>query len=89
MFANFKNSWSTRIMKNVGFSVKEKLVAKYLEKDQKYVQPKSSDINVLLNRIKLDKKSAKRKKNLFFSSSFHRVNIIWINYLLVILNKSH
>ena len=35
MFANFKNSWSTRIMKNVGFSVKEKLVAKYLEKDQK------------------------------------------------------
>ena len=41
MFANFKNSWSTRIMKNVGFSVKEKLVAKYLEKDQKNVQAKS------------------------------------------------
>ena len=59
MFANFKNSWSTRIMKNVVFSVKEKLAAKYLEKDQKYVQPKSSDINVLLNRIKLDKKSEK------------------------------
>ena len=35
MFANFKNSWSTRTMKNVGFSVKEKLVAKYLEKDKK------------------------------------------------------
>ena len=65
MFANFKNSWSTRIMKNVGFSVTEKLVAKYLEKDQKKVQPKSSDINVLLNRIKLDKKSEKRKKFIF------------------------
>ena len=60
MFANFKNSWSTRIMKNVGFSVKDKLVAKYLEKDQKNVPPKRSDINFLLNRIKLDKKNEKR-----------------------------
>ena len=68
MFANFKNSWSTRIMKNVGFSVKEKLVAKYLKKDQKNVQPKSSDINVLLNRIKLDQKSEKRKK-IYFSAA--------------------
>ena len=48
MFANFKNSWSTKIMKNVRFSVKEKLVAKYLEKDQKNVQPKRSDIKVCL-----------------------------------------
>ena len=68
MFANFKNSWSTRTMKNVGFSVKEKLVAKYLEKDQKNVQPKSSNINVLLNRIKLDQKSEKRKK-IYFSAA--------------------
>ena len=68
MFANFKNSWSTRTMKNEGFSVKEKLVAKYLEKDQKNVQPKSSDINVLLNRIKLDKKSENRKK-IYFSAA--------------------
>ena len=42
MFANFKNSWSTRIMKNVGFSVKEKLVAKYLEKDQKMFNLKAA-----------------------------------------------
>ena len=39
-----------------------------LEKDQKNVQPKSSDINVLLNRIKLDKKSEKRKK-IYFSAA--------------------
>ena len=68
MFANFKNSWSTRIMKNIGFSVKEKLVGKYLEKDQKKIQPISSDINVLLNRIKLNKKSEKRKK-IYFSAA--------------------
>ena len=67
MFANFKNSWSTRIMKNTGFNIKEKLVAKYLEKDQKKIQPKSSDINVLLNRIKLNKRSEKRKK-IYFSA---------------------
>ena len=68
MFANFQNSWSTRIMKNLGLSVKEKLVDKYLEKDHKHIQPKSNDINVLLNRIKLNKKSEKRKK-IFFSAA--------------------
>ena len=68
MIANFKNSWSTRIMKNTGFSVKEILVAKYFEKDQKSVQLKSSDINVLLNRIKLNKKIEKRNK-IYFSAA--------------------
>ena len=68
MFANLKNSWSTRIMKNSGFGIKEKLVAKYFEKDQKITQSKSSDINVLLNRIKLNNKSEKRKK-IYFSAA--------------------
>ena len=67
MFANFKNSWSTRIMKNVGFSVKEKLVAKYLEKDTPKNLPKSTDINVLLNRVKSNQKNESRKK-LYFSA---------------------
>ena len=40
-------------MKNTGFSIKEKLVPEYFEKNQKNIQPKTSDINVLLNRIKL------------------------------------
>ena len=68
MFANFKNSWSTRIMKNTGFSIKEKLVPEYFEKNQKNIQPKTSDINVLLNRIKLNKKIEKRKK-IYFSAA--------------------
>ena len=63
MFANFKNSWSTRIMKNTGFSVKEKLVAKYLEKDQKKIQPKSSDINVLKSKLQ-ESESKEFKKNI-------------------------
>tara|TARA_Y100001935_G_scaffold139904_1_gene115621 strand:- start:133 stop:339 length:207 start_codon:yes stop_codon:yes gene_type:complete len=55
-------------MKNTGFRVKEKLIAKYLEKDQDKKTPKSSDINVLLNRIELNKKNESRKK-LYFSAA--------------------
>jgi hypothetical protein len=55
-------------MKNTGSSIKEKLVAKYLEKDPVKSVPKSSDINVLLNRIELNKKNESRKK-LYFSAA--------------------
>ena len=55
-------------MKNIGFSVKEKLIAKYLEKDQRKTPTKSSNINVLLNRIELNKKNESRKK-LYFSAA--------------------
>ena len=55
-------------MKNTGLSVKEKLVAKYLEKDPVKSLSKSSDINVLLNRIELNKKNESRKK-LYFSAA--------------------
>ena len=55
-------------MKNTGFSVKEKLIAKYLEKDHKKTPTKSSNINVLLNRIELNKKNESRKK-LYFSAA--------------------
>ena len=56
-------------MKNSGFNIKEKLIAKYLEKDTKKPQPKSSDINVLLNRIELNKKNESRKKVLFSTAA--------------------
>ena len=55
-------------MKNTGLNIKEKLVAKYLEKDPVKSLPKSSDINVLLNRIELNKKNESRKK-LYFSAA--------------------
>lgn len=55
-------------MRNAGLNIKEKLVAKYLEKDSVKPQTKSSDINVLLNRIELNKKSESRKK-LYFSAA--------------------
>ena len=55
-------------MKNTGFNVKEKLVAKYLVKEDVKSQTKSSNINVLLNRIELNKKNESRKK-LYFSAA--------------------
>ena len=56
-------------MKNFGFNLKQKLIAKYLEKDSKKPQPKSSDINVLLNRIEINKKNESRKKVLFSTAA--------------------
>tara|TARA_Y100000287_G_C14023913_1_gene258302 strand:+ start:126 stop:332 length:207 start_codon:yes stop_codon:yes gene_type:complete len=55
-------------MKNVGLNVKEKLISKYLVKDPSKSSPKSSNINVLLNRIEVNKKNETRKK-LYFSAA--------------------
>jgi len=55
-------------MKNAGLKVKEKLISKYLVKDPSKSSPKSSNINVLLNRIEVNKKNETRKK-LYFSAA--------------------
>ena len=55
-------------MKNIGIAIRNKLVSKYLTKDTEIKQSKSSNINVLLNRIELNKKNESRKK-LYFSAA--------------------
>ena len=67
-FAIKKNSWFNCIMKSTVFNVKEKLIEKYLEKDTKINLPKSTDINVLLNRVKTNQKNESRRK-LYFSAA--------------------
>ncbi len=52
---------------NITSLVKEKLVSKYLVKDISTTQAKSTDINVLLNRVKRNQKNESRKK-LYFSA---------------------
>ena len=47
---------------------KTKLTAKYLDENTKFPLKKSTNINVLLNRIKLKKKSESRKK-IYFSAA--------------------
>jgi len=54
-------------MRNTGSTIKNKLISKYLENTKKEV-PKSTDINVLLNRVKTNQKNESRKK-LYFSAA--------------------
>ena len=55
-------------MKSSGFNIKEKLIAKYLEKDTPKNLPKSTNINVLLNRVKTNQKNESRRK-IYFSAA--------------------
>ena len=54
-------------MKNLSSTVKEKIVRRYLDKNPISVQTKSTDINVLLNRVKTNQKNESRRK-LYFSA---------------------
>jgi hypothetical protein len=55
-------------MKNLSSAVKEKFVRRYLDKNPISVQSKSTDINVLLNRVKTNQKNESRRK-LYFSAA--------------------
>ena len=54
-------------MKKIDISNKDEMIYGYLNNDAKKSQSRSSDINVLLNRIKLNKKNENRKK-IYFSA---------------------
>ena len=55
-------------MKSLGSRVKEKMITRYLDKNPISVQSKSTDINVLLNRVKTNQKNESRRK-LYFSAA--------------------
>ncbi len=55
-------------VKNTTQIIKEKLVSKYFQKDTSSNLAKSTNINVLLNRVKTNQKNESRKK-LFFSAA--------------------
>ena len=55
-------------MKNLTNSLKQKLTSKYTVADTPQTTSKSTDINVLLNRVKSDKKQEIRKK-FYFSAA--------------------
>tara|TARA_B110000438_G_C15705789_1_gene603114 strand:+ start:82 stop:288 length:207 start_codon:yes stop_codon:yes gene_type:complete len=52
-------------MKNSFLAIKDKIVTKYLLIDHSLSETKSTNINVLLNRVRLDQKKESRKKLLF------------------------
>ena len=55
-------------MKNLTNSLKQKLISKYGVSNIQEATSRSTDINVLLNRVKLDKKQEARKK-FYFSAA--------------------
>ena len=55
-------------MKSLSSRVKEKLIEKYKDKDQNITPPKKTDINILLNRVKVKQKNESRKK-IYFSAA--------------------
>jgi len=61
-FAKKNLEWLNWLMKNLNTTIKDKMVSRYLEKDN----ISSTDINVLLNRVRLNQKNETRKK-LYFS----------------------
>jgi len=55
-------------VKNSTSSITKQLAAKYLTKDKVLNNSKSTDINILLNRVKLNQRDESRKK-LYFSAA--------------------
>ena len=57
------------IMKNFKSSFKETLSTKYNETDILKSSNRSTDINILLNRVKLNQKNETKKKFYFFTAA--------------------
>ena len=55
-------------MKNLTDTLKQKLTSKYTVSESQQTSSRSTDINVLLNRVKLDKKKEIKKK-FYFSAA--------------------
>ena len=56
-------------MKNPISSIKNKIFSRYTVEDESLYQTKSSNINVLLNRVKTDRKKESRNKVLFTAAT--------------------
>ena len=56
-------------MKNSFSEIKSKIISSYINDEKTFDEAKSSNINVLLNRVKLDQKRESRKKILFSTAA--------------------
>ena len=56
-------------MKNSLSTVTNKIISSYINDEKTFDEAKSSNINVLLNRVKLDQKRESRKKILFSTAA--------------------
>jgi len=56
-------------MKNAFSSITNKITSRYISKDESQEDIKSTNINVLLNRVRLDQKKESRKKIYFTAAT--------------------
>ena len=67
-FAKISISCLNWFMKNASSNIRDQLLSEYFEEDTPKKQTKSTDINVLLNRVKNNQKNESRRK-LYFSAA--------------------
>jgi len=67
-------------MKYLGKAVKKRLISKYSDSESLKFSRSSTDINVLLNRVKLDKKLEIRKK--FYFSAAASTGLILFGFVI-------
>ena len=67
-------------MKNLSSALKKKLISKYMETDTTKVSTKSTDVNVLLNRVKFDRKQEIKKK--FYFSAAASTGLILFGWIV-------
>ena len=67
-FAKLDFSCLNILVKNSVINVKEKIISRYLKKNNSNEYSRSTDINILLNRVKINQKNESRKK-IFFSAA--------------------
>jgi hypothetical protein len=79
-FAFNQNSWFNGFMKSAHTNIKNKITSKYFKEEAPTKQIKSTDINILLNRIQINKKNESRKK-LYFSA-FASTSLILFGFLI-------
>ena len=67
MFAKSTFECLNSIVKNYVSSIKKKLIATQSLEEKQSIKNRSTDINILLNRVKSDQKKEKKKK-IYFSA---------------------
>jgi len=67
-FAKFNLGWLNKNVKNTTSALKDKIVSRYLDKNDLQSSKRSTDINVLLNRVKINQRNESRKK-IYFSAA--------------------
>ena len=67
-------------MKNSVSTIKNKIVTKHLIENESSSQTKTADVNVLLNRVKIDQKNESIKKVIFTAAT--SVGVILFGFLV-------